>query len=126
MTVFATNTYPRLERPGHCFERGNQLSAAAVSKRVVALAKRAGVRLTMRSLRRGFACTYAAEVPAQVLQALMRHRNISTTMAFYANTEAAAAAVRRRNSLRNNANAASRSEDATADGVTPNEQAYPG
>ena len=85
---------------------------------MIALAKKAGVRLSMRSLRRGFACAYAAEVPAQVLQALMRHKNIATTMAFYANTEAAAiAAVRRRNSLRNSDNAAGSCDDATTDGT---------
>jgi integrase len=44
----------------------------------------------MKTLRRGFACRYAGKVPAQVLQRLMRHANISTTMAFYANVDDAA------------------------------------
>jgi hypothetical protein len=44
----------------------------------------------MRSLRRGFGCRYAAKVPAQVLQRLMRHANINTTVAFYANIDDAA------------------------------------
>jgi integrase len=92
-------------------------TAAAVGKRIVNLAKAAGVKLSMRSLRRGFACEYAAHVPAQVLQALMRHRNIGTTMAYYANTEEAAAdAVRQRNSRRNNGNTPGGSDDATAGG----------
>ena len=70
---------------------------------MVTLAKRAGVRLTMHSLRKGFGCRYAGKVPAQVLQKLMRHRNIKTTMDYYANVdEAARDAVRgRRNDLRN-------------------------
>jgi hypothetical protein len=48
------------------------------------------VKLTMRSLRRGFGCRYAGKVPAQVLQRLMRHANITTTMTYYANVDDAA------------------------------------
>lgn len=85
-------------------KNGNEASALSVGRRVKALAKRAGVPLTFRSLRRGFACEHAAHVPAQVLQALLRHKNIATTMAYYANTEGAAAdAVRERNRRRNSA-----------------------
>jgi hypothetical protein len=47
------------------------------------------VRLTMHTLRKGFGCRYAGRVPAQVLQKLMRHRNIKTTMDYYANVDAA-------------------------------------
>jgi integrase len=61
----------------------------AIGERVIRLAKKAGVKLTMHSLRRGFGCRYAGKVPAQVLQRLMRHSNIATTMAFYANVDAA-------------------------------------
>ena len=43
----------------------------------------------MKALRRGFGCRYAGKVPAQVLQKLMRHVNIKTTMDFYANVDAA-------------------------------------
>ncbi len=68
---------------------GRPLAAGGVSHRVVALAKRAGVRLTMHTLRKGFGCRYAGKVPAQVLQKLMRHRNIKTTMDYYANVDAA-------------------------------------
>ena len=59
----------------------------------------------MRSLRRGFGCRYAGKVPAQVLQKLMRHASIKTTMDYYANVdEAAMRAVLgdQRNSSRNN------------------------
>jgi integrase len=69
---------------------GNYLSRPSFSRKVVELAEAAGVRLTMRSLRRGFGCHHAAHVPAQVLQRLMRHGDIAVTMRFYANTDQAA------------------------------------
>ena len=64
-----------------------RLHVDAMSDRVVRLARRAGVRLTMHTLRKGFGCRYAGRVPAQVLQKLMRHRNIKTTMDYYANVD---------------------------------------
>jgi integrase len=69
--------------------KGGSISASAVSDRVTRLAHKAGVRLTMHTLRKGFGCRYAGKVPAQVLQKLMRHRNIRTTMDYYANVDAA-------------------------------------
>jgi integrase len=48
------------------------------------------VPLTLRTLRRGFGCRYAGQVPAQTLQRLMRHASINTTLAYYANLDAAA------------------------------------
>lgn len=68
---------------------GKEIGDVALSHRVVALAKLAGVRLTMKSLRKGFGCRYAGKVPAQVLQRLMRHSNIAVTMSYYANVDAA-------------------------------------
>jgi integrase len=68
---------------------GRPITAASVSLRVVELARRAGVKLSMHALRRGFGCRHAARVPAQVLQKLMRHANIKTTMTYYANVDAA-------------------------------------
>jgi integrase len=68
---------------------GRPVGLVAVSHRVVALARQAGVKLTMKSLRRGFGCRYASKVPAQVLQRLLRHSNISVTMKYYANIDAA-------------------------------------
>ena len=65
------------------------LKADTISDRVVRLAKKAGVRLTMHTLRKGFGCRYAGKVPAQVLQKLMRHRRIKTTMDYYANVDQA-------------------------------------
>jgi integrase len=81
---------------------GHPVGDSAISDRVVALAKQAGVKLTMHSLRKGFGCYYAGKVPAQVLQKLMRHHSIRTTMDYYANVDQAAVdAVLKRNSSRN-------------------------
>jgi integrase len=83
---------------------GHPVCEVTVSARIIALARAAGVKLTMKSLRRGFGCRYAGKVPAQVLQKLMRHANIKTTMDYYANVdEAAMEAVlgRQRNTSRN-------------------------
>jgi integrase len=68
---------------------GVVLKRGSVSDRIVRLAKKVGVKLSMRSLRRGFGCYYAARSPAQVLQKLMRHSNISITMDYYANVDRA-------------------------------------
>jgi integrase len=100
--------------------RGGPISAGGVSDRVARLAKKAGVRLTMKSLRRGFGCRYAAKVPAQVLQKLMRHARIKTTMDYYANVDDAAMEAvlgPQRNSSRNTGPAAaSESPDAAGCG----------
>jgi integrase len=69
---------------------GHEVGAGRVSHRVVDIARLAGVKLTMRSLRRGFGCRCAGKVPAQVLQKLMRHSNIRVTMDYYANIDDAA------------------------------------
>lgn len=80
-----------------------------VSHRISKLACQAGVRLTMKSLRRGFGCYWASRVPAQVLQKLMRHSNIKVTMDYYANVDDAVTQAIQgrepslRNSLRNSA-----------------------
>jgi integrase len=88
--------------------RGGELTLSGVSDRVVYLAKKAGVRLTMHSLRKGFGCRYAGKVSAHVLQRLMRHANIKTTLDYYANIDTAVeeailgvAAPAQRNTLRN-------------------------
>jgi len=68
---------------------GGPLSRSALSCRVGAVAKAAGVKVTMKTLRRGFGCRYAGRVSAQVLQKLMRHSNIAITMDYYANVDQA-------------------------------------
>jgi integrase len=100
---------------------GKPVLYTAVSERVKQLAKRAGVRLTMHTLRKGFGCRYAGKVPAQVLQRLMRHSTIRVTMDYYANIDDAVeeAVLGKRNTSRNSGVSAPIAEaapdDATAD-----------
>jgi integrase len=84
-------------------ETGRPITHIAVSCRVSALARAAGVKLTFKSLRRGFGCRYAGKVPAQVLRKLMRHANIKTTLDYYANVDDAVeeAVLGPRNTRRN-------------------------
>jgi integrase len=67
--------------------RGRPITLSRVGHKVAELARRAGVKLTMHTLRKGFGCRYAGKVPAQVLQGLMRHANIQTTTRYYTNVE---------------------------------------
>jgi integrase len=68
---------------------GVPLTVNGISQRVSDLAEKAGVRLSMKALRRGFGCRYAGKVSAHVLQRLMRHANLKITMTYYANIDAA-------------------------------------
>jgi hypothetical protein len=61
----------------------------AVAQRIVRLARKAGVKLTTKVLRRGFGCRYAGKVSAHVLQRLMRHSDLRITMDYYANIDQA-------------------------------------
>jgi integrase len=70
-------------------KEGRRLTLSGISDRVTDLAKKAGVRLTMHSLRKGFGCRYAGKVSAHVLMRLMRHANIRTTLDYYANFDSA-------------------------------------
>jgi integrase len=99
---------PRHGRRVFHFTRGG------ISKRIEKLAKRAGVRLHMRALRRGFGCRYAGKVSAHVLQRLMRHSNIAITMTYYANVDDAVmdAVLGSRNSPRNRNAPAAESDSA--------------
>jgi integrase len=101
--------------------RGRPLSANGISERIIRLAKKAGVKLSMHTLRKGFGCHYAARVSAHVLQKLMRHANIATTMGYYANIDAAVAKAvlgPQRNSLRNSPPPAEEPRSEASD-VTP-------
>jgi integrase len=83
---------------------GKPLVLNTVCDRVSRMARKAGVKLSLHPLRRGFGCRYAGKVPAQVLQKLMRHANIKVTMEYYANVDEAveeAILGPQRNSLRN-------------------------
>jgi integrase len=103
---------------------GKVLDARALGHRVRRLAKKAGVKLTMHSLRKGFGCRYAGKVPAQVLQRLMRHANIQITMDYYANIDAAveeAILGPQRHSLRNSEPETVRKADSGYDATTNGE-----
>jgi integrase len=54
-----------------------------VSRSFTKIALAAGVPITLHDLRRSFGSRYASKVPAQVLQRLMRHSSISTTLKYY-------------------------------------------
>jgi integrase len=100
---------------------GQPVTVDAISFRIVKLARKAGVKLTMRSLRRGFGCRYAGKVSAHVLQRLMRHSDIKTTLAYYANFDAAveeAVLGPQRNTLRNTTEPAVSAEEKAVD-VSP-------
>jgi integrase len=87
----ALEALPRHGRRVFRFEArdGHLITLPSISQRVIVLARNAGVRLSMHSLRKGFGCRYAGKVPAQVLQKLMRDSNIKITMDYYANVDAA-------------------------------------
>jgi integrase len=59
-------------------------SPREVSRKFTALAKRAGLNITLHDLRRSFGSRYASKVTAPQLKALMRHADIKTTLEFYA------------------------------------------
>src|SRR5262249_30219514 len=52
---------------------GRRPALSTVSDRIVRMAKKAGVKLSSHSLRKGFGCRYASKVSTHVLQRLMRH-----------------------------------------------------
>ncbi len=61
-----------------------------IGRRVKAFAQRAGVRLTMHTLRRGFGCRVAQQLGrgnAPILHRLMRHTSMQITLEFYASTD---------------------------------------
>src|SRR5262249_28242953 len=70
-------------------QTGKPIANSTLTCRVIALARRAGVKLSMHTLRKGFGCRHTGRVSAHVLQRLMRHANIKTTMDYYANIDEA-------------------------------------
>jgi integrase len=105
--------------------RGELLTPSGVSLVITKLAKAAGVKPSMKVLRKGFGRRYAGKVPAQVLQKLRRHANISTTMDYYANIDEAAEAIpgpkrnRRRNTQAQPAPEGTQNVDANAEPGAP-------
>lgn len=82
---------PRRDGNPRVFSFG--LPARSVVRRMSKLARKVGWTMSMKTLRRGFGCRHAARVPAQVLQRLMRHSDISVTMDYYANIDDAVEAA---------------------------------
>jgi integrase len=76
---------PRRQERGKLFPLS--LSPREVSRKFTRLAKKAGLKITLHDLRRSFGSRYAAVVPAPVLQRLMRHADIKTTLAFYTDVD---------------------------------------
>jgi integrase len=69
---------------------GEPLSRNGVTNRVILIAKRAGVRLSMHRLRKGFGCRVAKQLGkgnAPVLHSLMRHSSMQITMDYYASVD---------------------------------------
>jgi integrase len=62
-------------------------SPREVSRKFSRLARKAGLKITLHDMRRSFGSRYAAVVPAPVLQRLMRHADIKTTLAYYTNVD---------------------------------------
>jgi integrase len=62
-------------------------SPREVSRKFTRIARKAGLKITLHDLRRSFGSRYAAVVPAPVLQRLMRHADIKTTLAYYTNVD---------------------------------------
>jgi integrase len=62
-------------------------SPREVSRKFTRLARRAGLKITLHDLRRSFGSRYAPHVQAPVLQRLMRHADIKTTLAYYTNVD---------------------------------------
>jgi integrase len=69
---------------------GGCLTRAGITNRVREMAKKAGVKLGMHKLRKGFGCRVAkilGQSGAAVLHELMRHSSMQVTMDFYANVD---------------------------------------
>jgi integrase len=68
---------------------GGPLTRGGVTHRVLLMAKKAGVKLSMHKLRKGFGCRVAKTLgksAAPVLHELMRHSSMQVTMDYYAST----------------------------------------
>jgi integrase len=69
---------------------GGRLSRVGITTYVRHLAKKAGVRLSMHKLRKGFGCRVAqllGKGRAPILHELMRHSSMQITMDYYANVD---------------------------------------
>jgi integrase len=76
---------PRRQERGRLFPLS--ASPREVSRKFTRIAGRAGLKISLHDLRRSFGSRYAPHVQAPVLQRLMRHADIKTTLAFYTNVD---------------------------------------
>jgi integrase len=89
----ALEELPRTDRrvfPFRSLRDGGRLTENGVSGRVLALARKAGVKLSMHKLRKGFGCRVAKQLGrgnAPILHELMRHSTMQVTMDFYASVD---------------------------------------
>jgi len=75
---------------------GDLMPRSTVSHRVLRMAKRAGVKMSHHTLRKGFGCRLAkllGKGGAAALHELMRHASLSTTLGYYASVDDAKAEV---------------------------------
>lgn len=71
-------------------QNGGSLTRNGVTNRVLALAKQAGIKLSMHRLRKGFGCRAAKMLGkggAAMLHELMRHSSMQVTMDYYASVD---------------------------------------
>jgi integrase len=69
---------------------GGPLSRNGITNRVIFMAKRAGIKLSMHRLRKGFGCRVAKNLGqgnAPILHRLMRHSSMQITMDYYASVD---------------------------------------
>lgn len=79
------NVFPFKSRRG-----GGPLTRNGITNRVRDMAKRAGVKLSMHRLRKGFGCRVAKQLGkgnAPILHSLMRHSSMQITMDYYASVD---------------------------------------
>jgi integrase len=70
--------------------QGGPLTRNGITNRVIAMARKAGVKLSMHRLRKGFGCRVAKQLGkgnAPILHRLMRHTSMQITMDFYASVD---------------------------------------
>jgi integrase len=85
-----------LPNAGHQFfafrsrKTGGPLTRNGITSRVILIARKAGVKLSMHKLRKGFGCRVARQLGkgnAPILHRLMRHSSMQVTMDYYANVD---------------------------------------
>ena len=94
-TAHSRKALEQLPKTGPAFfefqsRRGGLLSRNGITNRVILLANKAGVKLSMHRLRKGFGCRVAAQLGkgnAPILHRLMRHSSMQVTMDYYASVD---------------------------------------